>query len=117
MSYNSPLAHPEPYITKLNDLSQEGITIDQGVDRGRREAAEFAAKYSANFTIVLELRESTDEFSAVRAFFHIIILTVRLKINLALDQSVVDDPRCCFCYCSLVPMSDLFLILEIRTLI
>lgn len=68
MSSSPPLAHPEPYVTKLNVLSQEGIAVDQGVDRARRDAAEFAAKYSANFTIVLELRESTDIFSAVRLF-------------------------------------------------
>ena len=68
MTSSPPLAHPEPYITKLDVLSQEGITIDQGVDRAKRDAAEFAAKYSENFTIVLELRESTEIFSVVRLF-------------------------------------------------
>ncbi|EGO20235.1 hypothetical protein SERLADRAFT_477619 [Serpula lacrymans var. lacrymans S7.9] len=63
MSYTSPLVNPQPFITKIKGLSDEGITIDKGVDRGKRDAAEFASKYSANFQFVSELQTSTEQFS------------------------------------------------------
>jgi hypothetical protein len=80
MAYNSPLADPGPYITKVNELSAEGITIDKGVDGARREAAEFATKYGADFTIVVELQESIDKFSAV-CFFIPILISHRISSN------------------------------------
>ena len=73
MDFTSPLANPQPYITKVNDLSKESITIDEGVARATREAADFVSKFANNFKIVSDLQASTDKFSVVRFFFFCII--------------------------------------------
>ena len=64
----SPLVNPEPYITKVNNLSDEAITIDKGVDRAKRDAENFASNYAANFQILSELEVSTEQFSIVCLF-------------------------------------------------
>ncbi|CCM00801.1 uncharacterized protein FIBRA_02843 [Fibroporia radiculosa] len=64
MAYTSPLANPQTFIAKVNALSNEGITIDKGVARAKRDAADFASKYAANFQLVVELQASADKFSA-----------------------------------------------------
>ena len=69
MAYNSPLARPEPYVNKVNELAVEAVTIDKGVDGARRDATEFATKYGADFNIVIELQECIDKFSAVCSLF------------------------------------------------
>lgn len=70
---NSPLARSESYISKLNDLSREGTRVEKVVNRARRDAADLAAKYSGDFTVVLEIHESAKDFSDVWFIFYIII--------------------------------------------
>ncbi|EGN94762.1 hypothetical protein SERLA73DRAFT_162848 [Serpula lacrymans var. lacrymans S7.3] len=62
MSYISPIANPQPFVTKIRGLSDEANTIDSGVGRAKRDAAEFVSKYSADFQIVSELQASTEHF-------------------------------------------------------
>ncbi|RXW16189.1 hypothetical protein EST38_g9664 [Candolleomyces aberdarensis] len=62
MSYNSPWIDPQQYISKVNNLSSEGIALDDGIARVVREAAYFSSKYSSNFSLVSELKV-LDEFS------------------------------------------------------
>lgn len=57
MSYTSPFLNPQPHISNLNRLSQDGVTLDEGVARGVREAAEAAKKYSADFALAALLHE------------------------------------------------------------
>ncbi|CCM02034.1 uncharacterized protein FIBRA_04110 [Fibroporia radiculosa] len=64
MSYISPLTNPRPFVAKIDNLSDEGITIDKGVARARRDAADFAGKYVANFQLVSELQASLEQFSS-----------------------------------------------------
>ena len=69
MVFDSPLAHPERYVDKVNELAVEAVTIDKGVDSARRQATEFATKYGVDFNIVTELQECTDKFSPVCSLF------------------------------------------------
>ena len=80
MAYKSPLAHPEPYVARVNELAVEAVTIDKGVDAARRQAVEFATKYGADFTIVIELQECIDPFSAV-CFFIPVLMSHRISSN------------------------------------
>ncbi|KAJ2925338.1 hypothetical protein H1R20_g11793, partial [Candolleomyces eurysporus] len=63
MSYTSPWVSPGQYISNVNNLSSEGITIDKGVDRVAREAKDFASKYSAHFSLVTQLATTTAQFN------------------------------------------------------
>ena len=65
MSYVSPFLNPAQYVTKLNGLSSEGITIDEGVDRAIRDAKEFSDKYSTDFALVAQLKTKLDPFKSV----------------------------------------------------
>ncbi|KAJ2925654.1 hypothetical protein H1R20_g11442, partial [Candolleomyces eurysporus] len=63
MSYVSPFIDPQQYISKVNSLSSEGITIDDGIARVVHEVADFSSKYSSNFSLVSELKVALDAFS------------------------------------------------------
>ena len=63
MVYVSPFIDPAQYISKVNKLSTEGITIDEWIGRIVREAADLSA---SDFTLVSEITKSLDEYSAVR---------------------------------------------------
>lgn len=65
MPYTSPFLTPQPYITKVNSLSSEGITIDDGVARAVREAADFSTKYSSDFALVTDLKTALEQFNEV----------------------------------------------------
>jgi hypothetical protein len=65
MSYNSPLASPGQYVTKINNLSNEAITIDKGVGNAKRDAADFASKYAGDFSLATDLKSKIEEFSDV----------------------------------------------------
>ncbi|RXW21454.1 hypothetical protein EST38_g4410 [Candolleomyces aberdarensis] len=62
MSYTSPWVNPGQYVSNVNSLSSEGITIDKGVDRAAREANDFASRYSARFSLVTQLAATTAQF-------------------------------------------------------
>ncbi|CCM02049.1 uncharacterized protein FIBRA_04125 [Fibroporia radiculosa] len=64
MVHTSLLANPQRFIVKINGLSDEGITIDKGVARAKRDAADFADKYVTNFQLVSELQASLEQFSS-----------------------------------------------------
>ena len=80
MVYNSPLAHPEPYVAKVNELAVEAVTIDKGVDSAQREAAESVTKYGADFNIIIELQECIDKFTPV-CFFIPVLMSHRISSN------------------------------------
>ncbi|KAJ2912245.1 hypothetical protein MD484_g8169, partial [Candolleomyces efflorescens] len=61
MPYVSPFIDPAQYISKVNKLSTEGITIDEWIGRIVREAADLSA---SDFTLVSEIKKSLDEYSA-----------------------------------------------------
>ncbi|KAF5323047.1 hypothetical protein D9611_009338 [Ephemerocybe angulata] len=59
MTYNSPFLNPDTYIGRIASLSNEAITIDKGVAQATRDAAEFATKYSSDFSLVNELKTNS----------------------------------------------------------
>ncbi|KAJ2913783.1 hypothetical protein MD484_g6625, partial [Candolleomyces efflorescens] len=63
MSYTSPFLTPQPYIKKVNTLSSEGITIDDGIAGAVREAADFSTKYGSDFALVNDLKTALDQFN------------------------------------------------------
>ena len=65
MSYNSPLASPEQYVTRIGNLSSEAVTIDKGVANAKRDAADFASKYARDFSLVTDLKSKIEVFSDV----------------------------------------------------
>jgi hypothetical protein len=66
MSYTSPWVNPEQYSRNVTRLSSEGITIDQSVARTVQDAQDFASKYSADFSLVTQLKTDTTQFNNVR---------------------------------------------------
>ena len=65
MPYDSPLASPGQYVTRIDDLSNEAVTIDKGVGNAKRDAADFASKYAGDFSLVTDLKSKIEEFSDV----------------------------------------------------
>ncbi|KAJ2927000.1 hypothetical protein H1R20_g10100, partial [Candolleomyces eurysporus] len=63
MSYTSPFLNPQPYVSGVNNLSTEGITIDEGVARALRQAADFSNNYSGNWSLVSSLKDTTAQFN------------------------------------------------------
>ena len=65
MPFNSPLASPDAFVTRIGSLSNEAIIIDKGIGNAKRDAANFASKYSADFSLVTDLKSQVEGFSDV----------------------------------------------------
>lgn len=65
MSYESTLAKPDAYISRIGVLSHEGVTIDAGVAKAKRDAEEYVSKYSSDFSLVTSLADSIKQFNDV----------------------------------------------------
>lgn len=62
MPYDSPLAHPQAYISKIGALSNAGVTIDAEAAKAKRNAEEYASKYSSDFSLVTSLADFNNQF-------------------------------------------------------
>ncbi|RXW19093.1 hypothetical protein EST38_g6750 [Candolleomyces aberdarensis] len=71
MSYTSPFLNYQPYVSGVNNLSAEGITIDEGVARAVRQAADFSNNYSVNWSLVWTkaLQQSRDAASSISGWY------------------------------------------------
>ncbi|KAJ2913938.1 hypothetical protein MD484_g6476, partial [Candolleomyces efflorescens] len=63
MSYTSPFTNPAQYVSEVNKLSSEGISVDAWFARVIREAADLSGKYSSDFPLTLEVKAALDAFN------------------------------------------------------